>query len=696
MRKIIITLFAVMLSLGAAAQAQSPYFEPSKMIEAGVYYYPEAWPESQWDRDLAKIADMGFEFTHFAEFAWARLEPTEGNYDFSWLDKALDLAAKHGLKVVMCTPTACPPAWLSNKYPEIFLMKNNGQRSQHGSREHYSWSSSKYRELSAKMVTEMAKHYGNDKRIWGWQIGNEPSHYGTVDYHPEAVARFQTWLKNKYSTIEKLNDAWGASFWSLTYNDFTQIALPNPEKQTSGMSSQHSLLDFKRFSADECASFLSAQNSILKANISSKQFVTSNFMHNHFEVDARRSNDLDFVSYTVYPVAGYSKGIGEQGFRLGDPWRISFSNDYFRPIKGVTGVMEVQPGQVNWGSLNPQIYPGLVRAWLWNAFAGDLKFACSYRFRQPLFGSELYHAGIVGPDGITPSSGGLEYEQFMKEMRELRKQYNPKATNPKDYEARRTAVLFNIDNLWDINIQKLTYRWDFEKNLMGIYNAVKSMGVPVDFIAEDVDFEKYKMLIAPSYQLLDSTLVAKWTKYVENGGHLVLTSRTGQKDRNGHLWEMPLAGSISKLIGGKVKLYDMLPDDRTGGITSYGKQYSWNLWADVLENDTDTEVWATYTDQFYAGKAAVISRKLGKGTVTYIGPTTNDAAFEKSVIKKVYSAAGLSVIDLPDGVMMEYRNGFGIAINYNSIAQEFALPMNAKIIFGSKTLAPAGVLVWKE
>jgi len=696
MKKATITFGAIIFSLLATAQAQFPYFESSKMLEAGVYYYPEAWPENQWDRDLAKMADMGFEFTHFAEFAWARLEPTEGNYDFAWLDKALDLASKHGLKVIMCTPTACPPAWLSTKYPEIFLMKNNGQRSQHGSREHYSWSSAKYRELSAKIVTEMAKHYGNDKRIWGWQIGNEPSHYGTVDYHPEAVGRFQTWLIKKYGTIEKINYAWGASFWSLTYNDFSQIVLPNAEKQTSGMSSQHALLDFKRFSADECSSYLSAQRDILKANISNKQFVTSNFMHEHFDVDVRRSSDLDFVSYTVYPVAGYSKGLGEQGFRLGDPWRISFSNDYFRPIKGVTGVMEMQPGQVNWGSMNPQIYPGLVRAWLWNAFAGDLKFACSYRFRQPLFGSELYHAGIVGPDGVTPSSGGLEYVQFMKEMRELRKQYNPKASNPKEYEARRTAILFNVDNLWDTNFQKLTTRWDFNKMAMGIYNAVKSLGAPVDFIKEEVEFEKYKVLIAPSYQLLDSALVEKWTKYVTNGGNLILTSRTGQKDRNGHLWEMSLAGSIYKLIGGKVLLYDMLPDDRNGDIESNGKQYSWNTWADVLENGAGTEVWATYTNQFYAGKAAVISRKLGKGSVTYIGPTTNDAALEKSVIRKVYINAGLTVVDLPEGLMMEYRNGFGIAINYNSIAQEFNLPNRAQLIFGTTNIAPAGVLVWKE
>lgn len=697
MRKVFVVNVAILVSVIAFAQKTSPYFDPSRMFETGVYYYPEAWSESQWDRDFSKMEEMGFEFTHFAEFAWTHMEPTEGNYDFAWLDKALDLADKHGLKVIMCTPTACPPAWLSTKYPEIFIVKGDGQHTQHGSREHYSWSSSKYRELSAKIVKVMATRYGNDKRIWGWQIGNEPSHYGVVDYHPEAKIRFHDWLRNKYKTIEKLNEAWGARFWNLTYNDFSQIVLPNWRTQVNGMASPHSSLDFKRFSADECADYVSMQYRILKENVLAKQFITTNFMHEHFDVDVRRNNNLDFVSYTTYPVGGYTNGVGDQGFRIGDPWRISFSNDYFRPItNNITGVMEIQPGQVNWGAYNPQLHPGLVRAWLWNVFAGNSKFACSYRFRQPLYGVEQYHAGIVGTDGITPSSGGREYVQFMKEMRELRKHYSSKVNNPKEYEARRTALLFNIDNLWDVEIQKLTNQWDSKKISMGMYSAIKTLGVPVDYISEEMPFEKYNVMVAPTYQLIDNEIVAKWTKYVENGGNLVLTSRTGHKDRNGHLWELPLSGLIYKLIGGKILFYDMMPAYAIGGIKLNNKQYNWNVWADVIENDADTEVLATYTNQFYAGKAAVTYRKLGKGSVTYIGPITNDVAFEKSILQLVYNRAGLTTVNLPEGVMLEYRDGFGVAINYNSTAQEFDLPAKAKIIFGAKKIAPADVLVWKE
>jgi len=163
----------MMITLSILAQAQG-FFNPAKMVETGVYYYPEAWNPDQWDRDFKKMEDMGFEFTHMAEFAWAQMEPSEGQYDFKWLDKAVELAARHNLKVIMCTSSATPPVWLVRKYPEVLVEMANGQTAEQGTRQHGSWSSPKYRELVTKLVAAQAKHYGNDKRIWGWQIDNEP------------------------------------------------------------------------------------------------------------------------------------------------------------------------------------------------------------------------------------------------------------------------------------------------------------------------------------------------------------------------------------------------------------------------------------------------------------------------------------------------------------------------------------------
>ncbi len=687
-------LFIFLLLCGGNIYAQK-FFRPENMIETGVYYYPEAWNPDQWERDIKNISEIGFEFIHLAEFGWAKMEPEEGKYDFSWLDRVVELSAKYKLKVIMGTPTAAPPVWLTQKYPEVLIVLETGERAQHGTREHYSWSSNKYRELTSGIVSTMAKRYGQNKNIWGWQIDNEPSHYGIVDYSEEARLSFIKWLKTKYGSIEKLNYAWGTAFWSITFNNFDQIEIPSKLKQITDVASQHSLLDYKRFSADECASYISLQNKVLHQYIDKNQFVTTNFMHHHTEVNPWLNDDLDFISYTMYPVSGRYAGIGDQGFRLGEPSRISFANDFFRPLKGITGVMELQPGQINWATFNPQLYPGVVRAWLWNCFAGGLNFACTYRYRQPLFGCEQYHYGIVGTDGVTLSSGGAEYRQFMDEIKQIRKLYQPDVKCPADYLARKTAFLFNIDNLWDTDLLKQTFQWDFKKHLNKFYSSVKSLCVPVDFISETVDFSAYKVMVAPAYQLLDKQLVDKWKAYIENGGNLVLTCRTGQKDRDGHFFEAKWAAYISELIGADIQMFDHMPQDQFGKISSGGKQYEWNNWADIMVPSKEAEVWATYSDQFYAGKAAVVHRKLGKGSVTYMGCDTDDGVLEKEMLKKVYQSAGLTTNELPEGVIQHWRDGFWVAINYSSNVAKLDLPATARIIFGSAELKPAEVVVWK-
>jgi len=641
------------------------------------------------------MAEMGFEFTHFGEFAWAQIEPVEGVYDFKWLDKAVELAVKNNLKVIMCTPSATPPVWLTKKYPDVLVEMPNGLTAMHGTREQYSWSSTKYQELTQKVVDAMAKHYGNDKRIWGWQIDNEPSHYGTLDYSPAAQASFRSWLKNKYQTIEALNKSWGTTFWSGVYSDFEQIEMPNEGRLISGIASPTSLIDMKRFNADECAAFISLQNKTLKNVISKTQFVTSNFMNGHTDVDPWRNKDLDFISYTVYPVAGYTDGVGDQGFRLGDPWRISFANDFFRPLKGVTGVMELQPGQVNWGSYNPQPYPGAVRMWLWNSFAGGLDFICSYRFRQPLYGGEQFHYGMVGTDGVTPLNGGEQYSQFMKEIRELRKMYVPNATMPKEYAARKTAILYNMDNVWETTIQPQTSQWNERVHIAKYYSSVKTLTAPVDIVGEDRDLSPYPFVVIPAYQMVDKALIANWSKYAENGGHLVISCRTGLKDRNGHFPEASWADAITNLIGARIVMNDMLGPNMNAKVSFNGSTYLWNNWGDMLEPASGTEVWASFADQFYAGKPTVVHRKLGKGTVTYIGTDTDDGKLETAVLKKVYETAGVAVKEQAEGVMINWRDGFWIANNYSSVNVNIDIPTNSKIIVGTKELTPAGVVVWK-
>jgi beta-galactosidase len=693
----VLGLAFLLASLGFApssrAQEARRFFPKADLMKIGVYYYPEHWPSDQWERDFRKMAELGFEFTHFGEFAWAFLEPAEGKFDFEWLDRVIDLASRAGLKVVLCTPTPCPPAWMGEKYPEIYLVGGDGRRLEHGTRANGSLASDVFRRATKRIVEELARRYGRDERVWGWQLDNEPS--APADYSPAARAKFQSWLERKYGTIDALNKAWGGNFWSTKYDRFGQVLIPNESLFGEDALSPHALLDFRRFTADTQADFLHFQRDILRAYVRPEQWITTNYINVIDSADPRRTDRLDFASFTMYPVRG-EKNLGELGFRLGSPYRLTFATDFYRSIKGGTGVMELQPGQINWAPVNPQPQPGAVRMWLWHAFAGGCSFACTYRYRQARYGSELYHAGIVGPDGVTPSRGGLEYAQVAAEMKKLRGLYDPKATLPARLAGRKTAILWSHDVMWDLDIHKQTRLWDTWDHRFKLMAAAKALGAPLDYVGEEDDFSKYPFLIAPAYQLVDAALIEKWRRYAEAGGHLILTCRTGEKDKNGQLPEAPWAGMIAPLIGAEVEMFDGLLADGCGEVRMNGAGYEWNRWADVLKAGEGTETLAVYADQFYAGKPAVVTRKLGRGTVTYIGVDTLEGKLERDVLRVVYRRAGAAIENYPPGVYVEWRDGFLVAVNYSSTAYVVPVQPGSTIIFGSNPLPPAGVLVWRE
>jgi len=690
MKKIVI-LTLVFLS-AFSTHARNQYFAPEQLITVGAYYYPEHWDESQWERDVKKMADMGLEFIHFGEFAWAFLEPEKGKYEFAWLDKAIAIAEKNGLKIILCTSTATPPAWLATQHPEILRVMENGQRMAHGRRQQGSFSSDFYREYSLKMIRKLAERYGSNPNVIGWQLDNEPK--GSEDFSENATRRFRQWLKEKYKDIDTLNNAWGTPFWSMVYNNFEQITLP---RRSLGMSNPHQWVDHRRFMAQETADFLHEQAEALRESASTNQWVTTNFQGDMKTADPWLSKNLDFVSFTTYLVQGYAKGVGKEGYRRGDYLDLPFNTDYYRSIAGTTGIMELQPGQINWSKVaNPLPEPGAVRMWLWHVYALGNDFACTYRFRQPLYGSEQYHYGIIGPDGVTPTYTGKDFGQFANEIRKLRTEYDPIRKPDEAYTKRLTGIMFNRDNRWDMMRQPQSAAWNTKRHVEeNYYIPVKSFGAPVEFVDETGDFSRYPVLIAPAYQLLDRGLVDKWKVYVEQGGHLVLSCRTGQKDRNGHLWEAKWAAPIYDLIGAEMFGYDIIPPAETGSVQCEGAEYEWNNWGDILEPREGTESWAEYQNGFYQGKSAVTHRKLGKGTVTYIGVDTDTAALEKIVLRRIYEQAGIATEDLPAGLTMEYRDGFGIAVNYSDQEYPAPAPEGAQFIFGGAAIGPCEVAVWK-
>ena len=670
----------------------SAFFQKKELMPIGAYYYPEQWPKEQWGRDFKNMAAFGFEFTHFAEFSWAQLEPKEGFFDFVWLDEAIDKASKAGLKVILCTPSACPPAWMGINHPEIYLTGFDGNRKEHGLRGNASLSNEVYLMYVDKIVSAMARHYEGDKRILGWQVDNEPP--AIADFSPSAKTVFHNWLKDKYKTIDKLNDSWGGSFWSTRYDNFDQVVIPDELMNNEDKLSPHAVLDFRRFTADITARFLNRQADIIRKYILPSQWITSNYTNVTIQSDPRRSDHLDFPTFTMYPINGRNE-LGGDNFRTGVPYKIYEACDYYRPINGVTGIMELQPGQVNWAPINPQPEPGVIHMWLMQAFAGRCSFVCTYRYRHPLFSSEMYHDGIVGTDGVTLSQGGREFVQAINDIKKLRTQYDSTAVMPETLLKIKTGILWSHDVMWDLDIQPQTTKWNTWKFRNNYTSAVKSTAAPMDFISEKDDFSKYPFLVAPAYDLIDEELVKKWQEYAENGGNLILTCRSGYKDKNGHFFESGWAGPLKKLLGSSIEYFDMLPDGSTGTVNFDNCDYKWDIWSEVLSPGEGVDVLAAYSDQFYKGKPAAITRKCGRGSVTYIGVATNDGLLERQLVREIYKRAGSKIEDLPKGIYMEWRDGFYVAVNYTDNNFDIPIPTDAAIIIGSNPVSPANAVIWK-
>ena len=677
---------------------------PADQMQMGTYYYPEHWPASRWDQDLAAIAQHGFTFTHFAEFAWDRLEPTEGQYNFGWLDSALALAAKHKLKVIMCTPSATPPAWLTTKYPEVLAHKQDNQPFVHGARQHASWASERYQSFCIKLATAMGQRYGKDPRVWGWQLDNEPSHYSRYDYGPANQQGFVSWLKVRYTTLEGLNKAWGTAFWSVTYTNWDQVSIPNPAALVQ-QPNPHAMLDFSRYTGWSIAQFLDKQGQALRSTISPNQWITTNYMglSGHTHADPAKTTTLQFASFTSYPACGNEglEAAGQASYRLGNPYTYGMVHDQFRSCFGLTGVMELQPGQTNWGSFNPQPLPGAIRMWLWQSFGQGSRFACNYRFDQPTYGGELHYSAITYPDGKTLRPGGAEWVQTNKEMAAILDKAKP---NQQQTRASNNPVglLAPIENLWNLNHNRLSEQWNTWAHQEKYYRAAKRNNLGVDILTSDVsNWGQYKVIIAPALEITRPEQVKALKDYVQNGGHLVLTCRSLQKDTNGHLLPTAFSAPLADLAGVEVLYYDALPKTAMAKVKSAdGQVFSWNNWGEILRPvDSKTSVWAQYANQFYQDKPAATHRSLGKGTVTYVGLDTDDGNLELNLMSKLFAQIKLPTTALPEGLMVYHRNGIKVVINYAEAPASYDIPTGAKVHLGkpgTNVLKQTDILVYAD
>lgn len=470
----------------------------------GVCYYPEHWPQNMWASDAARMAEAGITWVRIGEFAWSRLEPKPGSFDFEWLDAAIGTLADAGLKVVLGTPSATPPRWMLERFPDMLALDAEGRPCKFGSRRHYCHSHEGYRQAAAEMAARLGKRYGRDGRVAAWQIDNEYGCHDTVlSYSDAARQAFRTWLAQRYQSTDALNRAWGNVFWSMEYGCFDDIDLPNLTVTQPNPAHE---LAFRHFSSDQVVAWNAAQVAALRPLTVAP--LIHNYMGRVTEFDHfKLARDLDIASWDSYPIGFLSDRLEGDGahkamyLQQGDPDMQAFHHDLYRAMNGGRWwVMEQQPGPVNWAPYNPAPLPGMVRLWSWEAFAHGAEVVSYFRWRQAPFAQEQMHAGLLRPDDAA-APGLAEAAQVAAEIAEMPEVAQKRAP---------VALIFDYASDWAWKTLPQGADFDYFRLVFDAYRALRRHGLSVDILPPDVtgaDLAAYEAVLAPGLAVIPQDLM---------------------------------------------------------------------------------------------------------------------------------------------------------------------------------------------
>ena len=665
-----------------------------KKLTVGVCYYPEHWDASLWRDDLRRMRAVGIEAVRIAEFAWNKFEPREGEFTFAFFDSFLDVAQEEGMKVIFCTPTATPPAWMSHKYPEILNANIDGHLVRHGLRRHYNMNSPKYRFFTERIVEKLAEHYGSHPSIVCWQLDNEINCECDVYYSESDHTAFRAWARERFGTLEAFNHAVGAEFWNQTYTDWEEVCLPR-RTCFKDRGNPHMALLQKRFISDTVVGYFKLQADIIRRF--SKAPITTNGLFRFVDYHRLTDGILDFITYDNYPNFHFD--------RKRDPKR---SNGFFdrnnsyklmraRAISPRFGIMEQQSGPGGWNfRLGQQSSPkpGQLRLWTLQTVAHGADYVGYFRWRTCAFGNEIYWHGILNYDN-RDTRRLREVAQTHADLQRIQ------AVCGKDHVA-EVALLCDYDNEWD----GAEDNWHDEARQLSSDNwfkACQRAHVPLDMLylndgtALD-ELKKYKLLVYPHATILTEARAALLQAYAAQGGTVIFGCRTGYKDTDGRCPMRPMPGPAAPLCGATVEDFTFI--NRSAFITLNGKRVSVPLFHDILQ-PTDGEVLACFEDDYYVGKPALVQKSHGTGRVLYLG-----AAFGEDTARGLLDLLGIQspcgigeLLAIPEEVELAVRGGYAFLLNYTDRALEIPCQkpcndvLNATVHRSAVALPPYGVAV---
>jgi beta-galactosidase len=677
----------------------------------GADYHPEHWvypyagtaeqPEARWKQDIELMVAAGMNAVRMGEFAWGLCEPREGEYDFKWMERVMDLLGEEDIKVFLGTPTAAPPIWLTKNHPEILPIDERGLPLSAGTRHACCLNSDLYWDYSKKIIRAMAEALGKHPALIGWQIDNNVgAHSMQPCFNEETQRDWHMWLKAKYETLDRLNNMLGTRFWGQVVSEWDQVPMP---KRAPAPHNPALILDWRRFCSDTIVAFVRMQAELLR-ELTPHAPVTTNLRVSGQHVDLFDIADvLDFVSLNSN--ATIKSRSAENACEL----------DMLRSLKKTGArlpgneegfwVIEQKAGHVNWQDVNSLVRPGVVRLFTYQTISRGANGVLYFFWRQPRIGPEKFYGGILTHDGRGENRVYREISQVGQELKRL----GPALEGTK--VSAEVCILFSHENEWTLSLPRQpTRHFNLRDHVQLFHTAFHDRNIPVDFARPTEDLSKYKLVIAPSMSLLAGGEADALKLYVMNGGTLVATCNTGLMDEHHMAAESGFPHDLTDVFGLEVVEFDPLPHDEENHLAFKGnfhtsQMHTARIWCDIIE-PKGCQILATFTKDFYANRPAMTTHTFGKGKAIYFG-TVSQQGFYCDMVNWLRNTCLLHpLLKVPDMVEVSMREKAGSKIYFllnhqpTPVRINFYKPMHdfltERTFSGNYDLPPHGILVLDE
>lgn len=663
-------------------------------------YNPDQWlnePEILED-DLYLMEKAHVNTATVGIFAWSALEPEEGVYQFEWLDKIIDNLDMKKINIILATPSGARPAWLSQKYPEVLRTNEKREKMLHGGRHNHCFSSPVYREKVRGINEQLAKRYGNHPAIMMWHISNEYS--GDCHCHL-CQNNFRQWLKEKYKTLENLNQCWWGPFWSHTYTDWSQIESPS----SIGESAVHGLnLDWKRFVTDQTIDFYENEIQCLR-ELTPNIPITTNFMADTDDLIPFQSlnygkfaKHVDVVSWDCYP-AWHNDWESTEELAL----KVGFINDLYRSLKGKPFlIMECTPSGVNWHKVNKTKRPGMHLLSSMQLLAHGSDSILYFQWRKSRGSSEKFHGAVVDHDQSVENRVFKEVSQVGNDLERISEITGSMKTS-------KIAIVYDWENDWSLKdaqgfgIDSKRY----PQTLHDHYAYFWKQNLSVDVIASTDDLSKYELVIAPMMYMITEERMNQFKDYVQNGGQLVSTYLSGLVDENDLTYVGGWPAQLQELFGIVPTELDTLYPSERNTLIYKNERFEVKDYC-TLVNVVNSDVVGVYDEEFYKGEAAIMKNRCGKGNAYFMGARTNRdflAHFYDEIVREL-KLQEYKEFECTPGISIQRRETsqakYYFVMNFTESKGEVVLKedyvdvMSGERVSGRKELEKYQVCVWKK